>query len=338
MSREGGRRATGLATEGGRASGRLESSPTRTLFWGTPDFALPSLRALLGDGAKGIEVVGVVTRPPRPRGRGRKRSRSPVAEFATSAGLAALEPERPSLPEFGRAVEELAPDLSVVVAYGRILSRRMLDAPRLGSINLHPSLLPALRGAAPIPWAVARGLSETGVTVMRMVEEMDAGPVLAQERVAIGDGETASELAGRLAEAGARLLARTVERIAAGQAAETEQDHEAATFAPPLARESARVDWTRGARDVANLVRAMDAAPGAWTLARGRPVKMFRASAEAGGGEPGRVQRADARHGLVVAAGAGVVRVGEVQPPGKRRMPAAAWVAGRHVREGDRFE
>lgn len=333
LAEAGTRRPTRSST-----SGRPTSSATRALFWGTPDFALPSLRALLGDGVEGIEVAGVVTRPPRPRGRGRKKGRSPVAEFAASAGLAVLEPEKPSAPAFVRAVEELAPDLSVVVAYGRILSRRMLDAPRLGSINLHPSLLPALRGAAPIPWAIARGLPETGVTVMRMVEEMDAGPVLAQERVAIGDEETASELAERLAAAGARLLVRTVERIGAGRTAETEQDHGAATFAPPLTRESARVDWTREAKDVANLVRAMDAAPGAWTLASGLPVKMFRAKAEAGGGEPGCVVCTDPRRGLVVAAGAGVVRVGEVQPPGKRRMPAGAWVAGRHVREGDRFE
>ncbi len=310
----------------------------RALFWGTPDFALPSLRALLPDAGGEVGLIGVVTRPPRPRGRGRKTSRSPVAECAASAGLPVLEPERPNAPAFVRAIEELAPDLSVVVAYGRFLSRRMLDVPRLGSFNLHPSLLPTLRGAAPVPWAIARGFSETGVTVMRIVEEMDAGPVLAQEQMAIRETDTGSTLAARLAEAGARLLARTVAQVGAGQAAETEQDHEAATFAPLLRRGSARVDWKREAGDVANLVRAMDAAPGAWTLLAGVPLKVFRPVVEEGGGEPGLVTSADPRRGLVVAAGAGAVRIGEVQPPGKRRMPATAWIAGRSLREGDRFE
>lgn len=310
----------------------------RTLFWGTPEFALPSLQALLSDGSGGCEVVGVVTQPPRPSGRGRRIRRSPVAQRAIRAGTRVLEPEALDAPGFLDEVRDLAPDVSVVVAYGRILSAELLELPRLGSFNLHASLLPALRGAAPVPWAIARGHSESGVTVIRMVEQMDAGPVVARERAEILDSDTGAALAARLAKKGARLLAAALARIGAGETEETEQDEAAATFAPKLTRLSSRVDWRRGARDVANFVRAMDAAPGAWTWLRGAPVKVFQPCPAQGGGRPGVVLRASPRESLIVATGDGAVRLGEVQPPGKRRMPAPAWIAGRGVRPGERFE
>ena len=231
-----------------------------------------------------------------------------------------------------------------MVAYGCILRRRILEAPPRGSLNLHASLLPALRGAAPVNWAIVRGHAETGVTVMRMVKEMDAGPVLAQRAVAIGPRETAAGLSRELAGLGARLMAETLGRMEAGTVAESEQDHAAATFAPKVDRAAARVEWGRGAREVACLIRGMDDVPGAWTLLGGAPVKVFspqREGALAGPAAdvpPGGVVAADPRSGIAVATGDGLVRIGEVQPPGRRRMESAAWVRGSGPRPGDRFE
>ena len=323
----------------------------KVLFWGTPGFALPALGALE---KAGHEVVGVVTRPERPRGRGRKAAPSPMRRFAEARGYPVLAPEAPHGEEFEAAIRALAPDVSVVVAYGCILRRRILDVPPRGSLNLHASLLPALRGAAPVNWAIARGHAETGVTVMRMVEAMDAGPVLAQEAAAIGPSDTAAGLSHQLAGLGARLMAETLRRMEAGPVEEREQDHAAATFAPKVDRAAARVGWGRGAREVADLIRGMDDVPGAWTRLRGAPVKVFSPGfvaekggvtegwgAEvvgAGGGRPGEIVAADLKRGILVATGGGPLHIGEVQPPGKRRMESAAWVRGAGPRAGDRFE
>ena len=311
----------------------------RVLFWGTPEFALPALRAVE---TAGHEVAGVVTRPDKPRGRGRKPAASPVRRHAESRGHRVLTPERPRAGAFVDLVREIAPDVSAVVAYGHILSRELLEAPRLGSLNVHASLLPALRGAAPINWAVARGHTVTGVTVMRMVEEMDAGPVLARAEIPIGETDTAALLSPRLAELGAGLLAETLSRLEAGPVEEVEQDHAAATCAPRVDRATARVDWTGDARAVACLIRGMDAVPGAWSVLKGKPVKLFAPEVVEGDSEggpgPGRIVSADPRRGLVVAVGGGLVRIGEVQPAGKRRMEAAAWIRGRGPGKGDCFE
>lgn len=315
----------------------------RVLFWGTPDFAVSSLRALDDEG---YEVVGVVTQPDRPAGRGRKLTPSPVKEAAEALGLPVLTPERPRGDEFLAAIRALEPDLSVVVAYGHILRREVLDVPPLGSLNVHASLLPELRGAAPINWAIVRGHEETGVSIMRMVEAMDAGPVLHRIREPILAGETASELSARLSELGAEALLEALALLAAGRAEEQEQDHDRATYAPKVGREVARVDWSRPARDVERHVRGMDAAPGAWSELDGVPVKLFRptlaeetigAEQPAIGAAPGTVLFADAAHGLVVATGEGAVALGEVQPPGKRRMDAQDWIHGRGVQAGQRF-
>ena len=255
----------------------------RVLFWGTPEFALPSLRAVE---RSGHEVAGVVTRPDRPRGRGRKPASSPVRRYAESRGHRVVIPERPRDGAFVEVVREIAPDISAVVAYGHILSRELLDTPRLGSVNVHASLLPALRGAAPVNWAVVRGHAQTGVTVMRMVEAMDAGPILARAAIPIGEHDTATLLSRRLAELGATLLADTLARLEAGPVEEVEQDHAAATYAPKVSRATARIDWTRAARAVACLIRGMDAVPGAWSVLKGQPVKLF--VPEALGGDSGR--------------------------------------------------
>jgi len=308
----------------------------RVLFWGTPRFAVPTLRALI---AGEHEVVGVVTQPDRPKGRGRTLTPSPVREVAEAEGIPVLTPERPRGEEFLAEISALGPEVSVVVAYGHILKPEVLDLPPLGSWNVHASLLPELRGAAPIHWAVARGFEETGVTIMRMEEGLDSGPMLVRRVLAIGPRDTSSGLAPQLAELGAEALLEGLELLAAGDAAPEEQDHAAATYAPKVSREVARIDWTRPAAEIRDHVRGMDAVPGAWTTLAGQPLKLFSptpAIEAAGEARPGEVvdtddDRAD---GLAIAAADGVVRFSEVQPPGKRRMDVGSWLRGRSVERG----
>jgi methionyl-tRNA formyltransferase len=311
----------------------------RILFWGTPNFAVPSLRALAEEGH---DIVGVVTQPDRPSGRGRKLRGSAVKRVALEENsYPVLSPERPRGESFMESVRELAPDLSVVVAYGHIISREVLDLPARGSINVHASLLPQLRGAAPINWAIVRGMELTGVTVMRMVEEMDAGPILFQLEEPVGLSETASELTARLSEIGAEALVETLAMLQLGASEECEQDHDLATFAPKIDRATARVDWAIDGPSVANHIRGMDEVPGAWSLLGGVPVKLFKPEVRSGGSDgssPGVVLRADPDAGLLVASGEGTVTLGEVQPAGRRRMLASDWIRGRRVVEGDRFE
>lgn len=312
----------------------------RVLFWGTPDFAVPSLRALLGEGH---DVVGVVTQPDRPAGRGRAVRPSPVSVQARDEGLAVLQPERPRGEEFMAQVRALEPEISIVVAYGRILDREVLELPPRGSLNVHASLLPELRGAAPINWAVKLGLERTGVTIMRMVPEMDAGPVLMQVPEPIGSDETASDLWLRLSEVGAEALVETLALLEFDHVDETPQDDAAATYAPRLTRDTARVDWAADAAEVARHIRAMDAVPGAWTEHADRVLKVFRPAPEpdleheVAPGTVLDVAWSDAAQGMRVACGTGAVRVREVKPQGKRRMTTAEWVRGRAVEAGDRL-
>lgn len=319
----------------------------RVLFWGTPDFAVPTLRAL---GEEGHTLVGVVTQPDRPAGRGRQLRPSPVKELARAEGLPVLTPKRPRGEEFIDRIRALGADVSVVVAYGHILVREVLDVPPVGSINVHASILPELRGAAPIHWAIARGYETTGVTVMRMVEAMDAGPILHQVEEPIGPRETSTDLTSRLSEVGAQALIEALAFLELGTLEEREQDHDRATFAPKVSRAVARIDWAHSPRHVVNHVRAMDDVPGAWTTVDGQPLKLFdpwvapHGDAEEPSGltaaEPGSVVDAEAGtgRGLGVAVAGGTVWFGEVQPPGKRRMPVDAWLRGRAVDEGARFE
>lgn len=328
----------------------------RLLFWGTPDFAVPSLRAL---GDEGFDVIGVVTRPDRPAGRGRRLTPSPVKRVAVESALPVFTPDWPSDPEFAETIRELRPDLSVVVAYGHILKPRILEIPRFGSINVHASLLPELRGAAPINWAIARGHEVTGITVMRMVEAMDAGAIIHQVREPILEDETAGELTLRLSELGAEALVEALALMSAGVATEVEQDHAAATYAPKVDRETGHIEWTKSADEIAALVRAMDPVPGAWSRLDGAPVKVFRPAVWTGrelealspegshtnGGprvrgdrvEPGAVLAADPELGVLVQTEEGAVGFHEVQPPGRRRMDAADWINGRGVEAGQRF-
>jgi methionyl-tRNA formyltransferase len=318
----------------------------RILFWGTPDFAVPSLRALLEEGH---EVVGVVTQPDRPAGRGRRMRASAVREVALEEGLVVLTPDVPRGDAFLDAVRKLGPEISVVVAYGHILRPEVLDLPPLGSVNVHASLLPELRGAAPINWAVARGLPVTGVTLMRMTPGMDEGPILLQVETPIGEEESASDLYDRLSEMGAGGLVEALAMMDAGLMEAREQDHDRATYAPKLDRAMARVDWTLEARRVSDFIRGMDSVPGAWTELDGEPIKVFRSRPvevpRRGSGEdpegdlppPGTIVGADPRTGVRVSCGSGMVDIGELQPPGRRRMEAGAWMSGQDPVVGRRF-
>lgn len=306
----------------------------RVVFWGTPAFSLPALRAL---GDEGHDVLAVVTQPDRPAGRGRELAKSAVKVEAEREGIPVLQPASARDPQFAEALRAMEPDLSVVVAYGQILKPEVLSIPRLGSVNIHGSLLPELRGAAPVQWAIIRGLETTGVTIMRMDAGLDSGPMLLRVEEPIEADESASELAGRLAEIGAEALVEALALLEAGQLPEEAQDHALSTYAPKLGREQARLDWSRPAAEVSRWMRGLDDVPGAWSpLGATGAVKLFRPTLGTGSGEPGTVL--DARDdGIVVACGEGSVLVREVQPPGKRRMNAADWVRGRGVSVGDRF-
>src|SRR5918911_2556528 len=238
----------------------------RVLFWGTSSFATPSLRALLGEG---FEIVGVVTQPDRPVGRSRSAvEASPVKRCAVAEGLLVLQPEKPRGEEFMRAIRELAPDVSVVVSYGHILTREVIELPPLGTVNVHASLLPKLRGASPIQAAVREGLIETGVTIMRMVPALDAGPIILQARTPIAEDETYGELHLRLSELGALALIEALTLIEMGSARERPQDDAAATYAPKITRDMTRIRWQEGCGVVGRQIRAYDPKPGAFSTLR----------------------------------------------------------------------
>lgn len=318
-----------------------EADGVRILFWGTPDFALPSFRALLGEDH---EIVGVVTQPDRPAGRGRQLHESVVKSLAREEHIPIFQPERARGDvEFIAQIRALEPDLSVVTAYGQILPREILELPKRGSINVHASLLPELRGAAPINWAIIRGHSETGITIMRMAEQMDAGPILYQVPEPIAEDERASDLWTRLSEIGASSLVEALALMEAGMLTDIEQDHSRATYAPRLTREDAHVDWSKSAVEIDRRIRGLDEIPGAWSQRADQVIKLFRPrpdSAYRHDALPGTVlvvDAADASDGILIAAGEGAVWIREVQQAGKRRMTATEWVRGRSVQVGDRF-
>lgn len=307
----------------------------RVLFWGTPEFALPALRALTGEGH---DVVGVVTQPDRPAGRGQALTMSPVKQAASAEGIPVFQPERARGDELAATIRQLEPEMSVVVAYGQILPLDILNLPEYGSLNIHASLLPELRGAAPVHWAIIRGLEMSGVSIVRMEEGLDSGPVLHSVPEPIRADESMSELSVRLSEIGAEAL---VEALAIMEAADLEpepQDHARATYAPKIDRQTAHLDWKLPAVEVARWIRGLDAVPGAWSTVGGGTVKLFAPRVELHTGDAGVVLEVDAEVGILVAAGDEAVRVREVQPAGKRRMSAGDWVRGRGIKAGDRLE
>jgi len=304
----------------------------RVVFFGTPEFAVPSLQALLGEG---FDVVAVVTQPDKPQGRSRSTTVPPPVKTAADAeDVPVLQPERPSDPAFLARLRALAPDVGVVVAYGHILKPDLLGLPRLGMINLHPSLLPELRGAAPVEWAILNGFKQTGVTIMRMEEGLDSGPILLQIPHDIDPDVTGGDLAEHLSEMGAQALVEVLALYQTNGLEPHPQDHARATYAPKLTRDTAHIRWTDPAERVARLIRGLDPRPGAWTELDGREVKLFGARVVEGRGAPGEVQQTD---GLRITTGQGAVRIEEVQPAGKARMPVAEWVRGRGAQAGQRF-
>jgi methionyl-tRNA formyltransferase len=312
----------------------------RVLFWGTPDFALPPLRALLGEG---FDVVGVVTQPDRPLGRSRSiLEPPPVKRVAAAEALTVLQPERPRGDEFASQLRELNPEISVVVAYGHILPQSIIDLPAHGTINIHASLLPLLRGAAPIETAIRDGHAETGVTIMRMVKALDAGPWILQAKTPILDDETGGELRLRLAELGALALIEAMALIELGQAVETPQDESLATYAPKIERPMARIDWTADAASVSRSIRAYDPRPGAFATSTSgssqAEVKLYgaRVSSRAVNGSPGEVLAIE-NDGMTVACGTGAVQIASVHPAGKRRLTPREWASGRGIAVGERL-
>jgi len=305
----------------------------RVLFWGTPEFATAPLRALLGEG---FEVVGVVTQPDKPQGRSREIIPSPVKKIATEEEIPLFQPKNARDPELLEKLTAVKPDISVVVAYGHILPKKIIDLPPKGTVNIHASLLPALRGAAPIQAAIRQGLTETGVTVMRVVPALDAGPILQQAETQIFEDETYGELRERLSELGALTLIETLSLISIDKGKETKQDDSRATYVAKITRESSRIDWNAGALEVSRLIRASDPKPGAFTKTPNGDVKMFGPKMMDGiTGEPGEVLKTTGE--LVVACGIDALRISEVQPAGKSRMSAQEWVRGRGTAPGDRY-
>lgn len=307
----------------------------RIVFFGTPEFAVPTLRELL---ESRHHVVAVVSQPDRPKGRGQHLLPTPTKQLAESRGVPVLQPSKLSDETFLRAIEELQPDLGVVAAYGRILPDALLQVPRYGMINVHASLLPAYRGAAPVHRAVIAGESETGVSIMRVVKELDAGPVFAAARLAIEEDATSPEVEARLAELGAKLLADVVEHMAAGRAVEVPQDHAGATHAAKITKDEGRIDWTLPAKAIHNLVRGLQPWPmvSIWIDGVRHLVHRTRVSDDRAVAAPGTIVAAS--HGrLAIVAGDGrVVDVLRIQAEGRRAMTAAEFLAGRHVEAGVR--
>lgn len=308
----------------------------RAVFYGTPQFAVPSLEALHGV----AEVLAVICQPDKPRGRGLAMAEPPVKVRASQLGLPVWQPTKLRDGELAARLRALALDVALVVAYGRILPPDVLAAPRVGSLNVHASLLPKYRGAAPITWAIVRGESETGVTLMQMDAGMDTGPMLREERIAIGPNETQGELSERLAALGASMVTRHLAAAVAGAYPPQPQPEDGATMAPMLEKAHGRIDWTQPARVVHDLVRGMNPWPGGHTTLAGKTIRVHASRIADPGATPaaaGQVFLAD-KQGVFVATGAGTVELVTVQPEGKRAMSAAEWVNGRGVKAGDSFQ
>jgi methionyl-tRNA formyltransferase len=305
------------------------AAPARLIFAGSPDFAVPALEALL---ASRHDIVGVFTQPDRPAGRGRKLAASPVKEAAVAAGIPVFQPLRLKQPAEQQLVANLNADLMVVVAYGLLLPQAVLDMPRLGCVNLHASLLPRWRGAAPIQAAILNGDTRTGVGLMQMDAGLDTGPVLAEAATDIGARETGGELHDRLAELGADLLADNLAALLAGELPAQPQATDGVTYAGRIAKSDGLIDWAEPAANTVRKVLAYDPWPVAHTLYKGQPLRVFSATAESGAGSPGRVLSCTPA-GVRVATGAGVLNISELQLPGRKRMTAKDF-ANAHDRTG----
>lgn len=307
--------------------------PLRVVYFGTPDFAVPTLDAIL---TSRHAVVAVVSQPDRPRGRGQRLSATPTKEIAVRHGAPVLQPVKLKDDDFLAALRALSPDLGVVAAYGRILPDALLEIPRLGMINVHASLLPAYRGAAPVHRAVIAGETETGVSIMRVVKELDAGPVFATARYPIGPDETSVDVERALARLGASLVVDVMDHLAAGRAVEVPQDHERATYAAKIAKDEGRIDWSLPPPAVHNLVRGLQPWPlvsiaidGVRHLLHRTALTDRRTSQR-----PGTIVEASNGRLAIAAGEGGVIDVVAIQPEGKRVMTAREFLAGRSIAPG----
>lgn len=297
---------------------------------GTPDIAADCMRTLLD---KGLDICAVFTQPDKPRGRGMKLTPPPVKELAVERGIEVIQPRK--IRKCMDIIERIAPELIVVVAYGRLLPKSILDYPKYGCVNLHASLLPKLRGAAPIQRAIVNGDTVGGVTTMYMSEELDAGDMLLSERVDITPDDTAGTLTAKYATVGGELLCRTIADIEAGRAKPVPQNHSEATFAPPIDKAEAEIDWSESAESIRNKIRGFNPSPVAFTMLEGQPLKIYGAglSVSTLNGAPGTVT-AVTKTGVEVATGSGPVILTDVQAAGKKRMSAADWARGKRLEAG----
>jgi methionyl-tRNA formyltransferase len=309
----------------------------RIVFCGTPEFALPSLRRLIAE--PDFEIAGVVTQPDRPRGRGQEIQTSPVKDAAVAAGIAVYQPEKIKSNEGYEYFRRVAPDTVVIIAYGQIISQQLIAIPRLGWINLHASLLPKYRGAAPIHWAIVNGEKRTGLTTMQIDASLDTGPTLLKCETEIGADETAPQLTARLAEAGAPLIVETLRKLASGEIQLAPQDNSQATLAPILTKEDGRLDWSLTARKIYNRIRGLQPWPGGFTTFRGKTCRIWGQALQrvAAGGTPGDILPTEEEGLLVICGGETVLRVEHVQLEGRNRVTDAQFLSGARIVPGERF-
>jgi methionyl-tRNA formyltransferase len=306
------------------------------LFMGTPAFALPALRLLR---ERNYPIVGVVSQPDRPKGRGLKEVAPPVKILAQEFGLPVFQPDKVKDPSFIELLQNLKPEMIVVAAFGQILPKAVIDYPPLKCLNIHPSLLPKYRGAAPLIWQIIRGETKTGVTIMVMDDGMDSGDILLQEETDLGVAETYGELHDRLAQLGAALFIKSIEQLADGTAKRISQDASTATFAPRLKKETGKIDWNNKSTDIVNLIRGLSPSPAAHTSLDGLPMKIYTAIAEPGkvNQPPGTIDETSVA-GLPVATSDGYVILKDVQLAGKKRMLVSDFLRGHHLKTGTILE
>ena len=302
----------------------------RIVFMGTPEFAVPSLKALIREG---YDIAGVFTQPDRPRGRGNKLTPSPVKAAATEAGIPVFQPER--IRKTGvNDLRSLKPDLCVTAAFGQILSQEILDIPPMGNINVHASLLPKHRGAAPVAYAIMNGDAEAGITTMMMDAGIDTGDILLQEKTAINESETCGELTVRLSRIGAELLIRTIREMKDGELKRHPQNETEKTYDPMLIKELGRPDWNSESEKIRGLINGLNPWPCVSVPAEGGRLKLLRAVCCDGSGKPGTVLTADPKNGFIIACGSGAVRILELQAPGGKQMNAEDYLRGHGIQKG----
>ncbi len=310
----------------------------KVVFMGTPDFAVGTLEALI---EAGHEVIGVVTQPDKPKGRGKTLMATPVKEVALKHQIPVYQPKRVREAGFTETLGRLAPDVIVVAAFGQIITKEILDIPRFGCINVHASLLPAYRGAAPIQWAVINGEKESGVTIMQMDEGLDTGDMIDKVVVPLAQDETGGSLFDKLSQAGARLCVKVLKDLEEGNAVRVKQPEESTTpYASMISKKMGEIDWNRSAKSIEQLIRGLDPWPSAYTKLQGKTLKLWKAEAQKENvpeGVPGEVVKVE-RDTFCIQTGDGILKIEEVQLEGKKRMDTAAFLRGFHLSQGERLD